>query len=514
MWPLQRLRREKPELRDKAVILSKPGPKPTVVLCSAQATRLGIRPGMPVAEGVAIEPDLVIHEEDAEEDRRALEKIAEWMVRFSPGVGLEEATAPQSLLADITGCADVFHGEARLLERAVRELRAEEWDVRVALADTVGAAWALAHYGSTPCAVPPGQIETHLRPLPVAALRLSSDALQFLSELGVERISQLLALPRAEIPARFGAGVLQRLDQALGHLPEVITPWQTISEVEASRHFEYATDRLDVLTRALEELAAEIHGVLRVRQWGARQVECRLHHEKTEPCRWEVSLFRPTGSLPHLVALLRTRLEQVRVAEPVCGLSLRVSAAEPLYASQAEFTERERAEAFKELSTLIDRLSNRLGQEAVARPTLVPDPQPEYAYRFQPVIQASGGEMVRWWGGEVVKERRSGSPSHHLTTSPPHYLATLVHRPLRLWPTPKRIDVQRVVPGGPPWKFQWAGTDYRITRAWGPERIETGWWRGDDVQRDYYIVATDVGTRFWLFLRQEDERWFLHGCFD
>src|SRR5262245_52640189 len=106
IWPLQRLRRERPELRDKAVVLSSPGPKPTIVLCSAQAARLGIRSGMPVAEAVAIEPDLVIHEEDAEKDRHALEKIAEWMVRFSPGVGLEETAAPQSLLADITGCAD------------------------------------------------------------------------------------------------------------------------------------------------------------------------------------------------------------------------------------------------------------------------------------------------------------------------------------------------------------------------------------------------------------------------
>ena len=72
----------------------------------------------------------------------------------------------------------------------------------------------------------------------------------------------------------------------------------------------------------------------------------------------------------------------------------------------------------------------------------------------------------------------------------------------------------RVIPNGPPGKFSWAGTDYYVTRAWGPERIETGWWRGDDVHRDYYMVATDAGTRFWLFLRQDDNRWFLHGCFD
>jgi protein ImuB len=413
---------------------------------------------------------------------------------------------PQSLLADITGCAAVFKGEDRLLQRAVRELHAEGWDVRVAVADTVGAAWGLAHYAPRSASggsdasdgvSAPGALLPPLAGLPVAALRLSSEALQLLSELGVDRVGQLLTLPRAEIPARFGAGVLQRLDQALGRLPEVVTPCRTLPEIQANRRFEYATDRFDVLKHTLEELTEEIHAVLRSRHWGARQVECCLHYEKAAPCELEVTLFRPTGSLRHLTALLRTRLEQVRVAEPVSGMSLRVTAAEPLYLSQAEFMETERAQGLKELSTLIDRLSNRLGREAVTRPSLVPDPQPEYACRFTPVIQTphhpSRGER---------REARSETPQ-------PSRLS-----PVRLWPTPARIEVMRVIPGGPPWKFRWAGTDYHVTRAWGPERIETGWWRGDDVHRDYYMVTTDTGTRFWLFLRQDDNRWFLHGCFD
>jgi len=216
----------------------------------------------------------------------------------------------------------------------------------------------------------------------------------------------------------------------------------------------------------------------------------------------EVTLFRPTGSLQHLTALLRTRLEQIRVAEPVSGLSLRVTAAEPLYLSQADFMETEQTQGLKELSILIDRLSNRLGRDAVTRPELVPDPQPEYACRFTPVIQTE--LQIADCRLQIEKPKQSAICN----------LQSAIRRPLRLWPTPARIDVLRVVPNGPPWKFHWAGTDYQVTRAWGPERIETGWWRGDDVHRDYYLVATDAGTRFWLFLRQDDDRWFLHGCFD
>ena len=70
------------------------------------------------------------------------------------------------------------------------------------------------------------------------------------------------------------------------------------------------------------------------------------------------------------------------------------------------------------------------------------------------------------------------------------------------------------VPEGPPFQLSWGGKKYGITHSWGPERIETGWWRGQDVRRDYYVVATDAGTRLWIFRRRDDERWFLHGSFD
>ena len=71
-----------------------------------------------------------------------------------------------------------------------------------------------------------------------------------------------------------------------------------------------------------------------------------------------------------------------------------------------------------------------------------------------------------------------------------------------------------LVPDGPLVKFHWAGADYQIRSLSGPERIETGWWRGADIRRDYYVVTTQLGTRFWLFRRRDDGCWFLHGCFD
>src|SRR5262249_45009148 len=147
---------------------------------------------------------------------------ATWAERYSPLVGLEEGAEPQSLLLNVTSCADCFGGEDRLLQRAARELAGEGWNTRLALADTVGAPWAVAHYGGKPATAlaPAGQMEVVLRPLLVAALRLPAETLDLLGRLGIERVEQLLALPRAGLVSRFGPELLDRLDQALGRMPE------------------------------------------------------------------------------------------------------------------------------------------------------------------------------------------------------------------------------------------------------------------------------------------------------
>lgn len=452
---------------------------------------------MPLAEALAVAPRLQTCEQDPENDRRALGRLARWLERYSPIVGMEEAAEPQSLLLDITGCADYFHGEDQLLRQAVEELSANGWIARIAIADTLGAAWGLAHYASTPVLAAAGETERMLHPLPIAALRLPAVAREALIRLGMATIGQLLALPRPDLPARFGPEVLQRLDQALGRLPEVVTPYRYLPEVQAYYRFEFPTDRRDVLDHVLDQVTQRVETVLRERGWGAKRVECWLYQESAQPVRLEVSLCRPNAEADHLGMLLRHRLEQTALTGPVRTVWLRVRVAEPVPGRQGEFFETGLADG-EELSILLDRLSNSLGREAVTRVTVVPDPQPEYACRFEPVVSAGG------------KTDATALEAHFS----PQFLRVFVHRPLRLWPQPQAIEVTSVVPDGPPIRFRWAGTDYGIASARGPERIETGWWRGQDVRRDYYAVLTRQGTRFWIFRQRDDGRWFLHGCFE
>jgi protein ImuB len=279
-----------------------------------------------------------------------------------------------------------------------------------------------------------------------------------------------------------------------------------------------------VLRFVLERLTQDVQAALAARGWGARQLACRLQHESAQASRLEVSLFRPSQTFAHLWGLLRTRLEQARVVEPVTAMTLRVISGEPLAAVQAEFVDEDQTAARRELALLIDRLSSRLGREAVTRPLLVPDPQPEYACRFEPVIGAAKIEDR----GSRIEDRRKARDRRSKTENRSSRAAIDIFdprsstldsrssptRPLSLSPRPSPIEVMRVVPGGLPARFRWQGQDFHVIRVWGPERIDTGWWRGHDIQRDYYVVSTEAGTRFWLFHSRDEESWFLHGCFD
>jgi protein ImuB len=528
---MQRLLHDRPELRRKPVVICTPSPRGLVVLYRSvpnaapradvdanarEGSGRAIRPGMPLAEARSLQPDLHAEEIDPAAERRALKQVAESLGRFSPLVGLDDGDTPRSVLLDITGCAALFHGEARLLDEAVRELRRAGWDPRVAVADTIGAAWGLAQFG--PCRtvlVPSGKTEPALRSLPIAALRIDPPIVARLSDLGVDSVARLVKLPRTQLAERFGSGVLRRVDQALGRQPELITPLREPPPVEATCPFEYPTDRRDVLALALDHLANDMHAALRDRDAGAKRLVCTLHHDAARPTHFEVELYRPSRSVKHLGMLLRDKLERVNVIEPVSAVSLRVSAAAPLGDEQAEFVVEDNGGGSRngsssrqiglipfcsavgeaELASLIDQLTSRLGRGAVTRPALVADPQPEFACRFDPAIND-----VRPLGADRLD---LSSAIDHLQSA---------KRPLRLWSSPVPISVTSMALDGPPAQFRCGGVVHRVHRSWGPERIEAGWWRDADVRRDYYVVENTAGARFWLF--RGDGQWYLHGCFD
>ncbi|HEY5410784.1 MAG TPA: DNA polymerase Y family protein, partial [Caulobacteraceae bacterium] len=187
---------------------------------NAPARALGLHRGQSHADACAIVPELATAPAEPERDAEALRRLALWAERFSPAVGVDELQPGlEGLVIEMTGAAHLFGGEGALLQELERRLAAAAIPARAAMADTQGAAWALARFGDVRLA-PEGRTREALKGLPLETLRLSQSALRLARRFGLKRVGDLYALPRAGLARRFrgeeGMELVRRLDQALG----------------------------------------------------------------------------------------------------------------------------------------------------------------------------------------------------------------------------------------------------------------------------------------------------------
>ncbi len=490
---------------------------------------------MPVAEATALaagsarDAALRLERYDPAAARTALVALAAQCEQFSPLVGLEVAERPESLLLDVTGLAPLFGSEQALVERVVRWSQTAGWQVRLALADTIGAAWALAHYApadsfllaGTGTIVAPGESLPAVAQLPIAALRVDDQQAQLLRELGLEQIGQLEALPRSALAARFGPELLRRWDQLTGVAEETIRSERRAPQLTASWSCEEPIVHTAVIAAVIARLLEQLTVPLAGQQRGVLQLACRLRGARQADTEFSLGLFRPTAAPAYLSELVQMRLERLRLTEPVTKIEVVITSTELLECRQREFFESHTTrDNPRELAALVDRLSSRLGRENVLRARLSSDAQPERAWRYEPLVgwepaprAASPGKQNRL--RERYQQRSLFAPpsgEEKSRVDGRHFKWS--QRPLRLAPRPVPLTVTAVVPDGPLLWFLLAGQQRHITRSWGPERIETGWWRGRSVRRDYYRVETTDGHRYWLFRRLRDGNWFWHGAFD
>jgi protein ImuB len=356
--------------------------------------------------------------------------------------------------------------------------------------------------------------------LPVAALRLPIDTLETLEELGIREIGTLQDLPRKSLPARFGSCVLERLDQAVGVGEELIVPVPPAEPIEADWSFEEPTADRRALESVLQRLIGEIAETLATRQEGAQRLVCRLFCAGMEPVHLAVGALYPTALAEHLCELVHLQLERITLAGEVLAVHVEVAASGPLGSQQQEFFDAGvNREGERHLAVLVDRLSSRLGEKAVLRPRLYPDPQPEYASRL--VAMLAGEKEIANCKLTITNPKSAPSeieqgrnPKSFPSVPDYQFVATAAARPLVVKPRPIPIEVVSIVPDGPPVRFRWHAAEHVIEASWGPERIETGWWRGPHVERDYYRVETATGQRFWVFRQNDTGNWFLHGAFE
>jgi protein ImuB len=484
------------------------------------AAALRLKAGMPLADARAMYPAIAVADADEAADARLLEAIADWCDRYTPLVGLDP---PDGLVLDVSGCAHLFGGEAALCRDLTRRLSAQGYQARVAVAATVGCAWAVARFlppperGGRGEIVASGEERNVLSPLPLAALRLDADVIDALGQVGLKRIADVLDRPRAPLAARFGQAFVRRIDQALGREDEPIAPRLPVPAAMAEQRFaEPIALEQDVLG-TIERLAGRLAQMLERRGEGARLLQAALFRTDGKVFRIEVGTAEPLREASRIRRLFTDRLDVIGdEVDPGFGFDvvrLAALATERCEPAQTGLAVPDHA---AELAHLIDRLGARFGLRRVTR--LVPQDThiPEFAAMAVSAARAVGQSSPSpLWGGSTAgaQRRRAGWGSEFDSLAPT--------RPIRLFEHPEPIAAIAEVPDHAPGRFRWRGVWHEVVRAEGPERIAMEWWRDENnrvLTRDYFRVESRQGVRVWLYREglfggQAPPRWFAHGVF-
>lgn len=469
---------------------------PRITAANAAGRAGGARAGMMVADARTLCPELAVAPADPAGDLAFLERLAVWAQRWGPWSALDP---PDGLIVDVTGAAHLFGGEESLVADARAAFARRRIAVRAAIAPTAGAAWALAHFG------PEGAIlgahedaAERLCALPVAALRLDDDTVLLLRRLGLKRLAELSGVARESLARRFrnrrspAANPLVRMDQLLGKVPEPLLPVIAAEAPLVQRRLMEPIRHRELLDRVVADLAGDMARLLEAKALGARRLELGMWKVDGEVPVRHLEMAAASRDPAHITRLFAARLDDVDAGFGIEMMRLRAAWTEPLALAQADF-EAAAERHGTSLAACIDRLSVRLGGDAVRRPVAYASHVPERAQRWQPP----------------------------LAPEPASQHAFAFHdRPLKILDKAELIAVLYASPDGLPRRFRWRGAVHEIARAEGPERIAPEWWRerAGTRLRDYYRVEDGEGQRYWIYRqglagdgRGGPPDWFLQG---
>jgi len=452
-----------------AAVAEPDGGREILVACNAAARTGGLSPGMTRSAAEVRVPALRCPRRDPEAERAALERLAAACLRFSDHVTLEP---PLDVLLEVGGSRRLFGGLDPLLGEVATLLGTLEREACLGLAPTPAAARLLARAGG-------GRIETMgtlkagLAPLPWTALEPGPGEAGRLAGWGLATLGDCFALPRAGLVQRLGAAFVDRLDRLLGRTAETLPRYEPPGRFHGLLPLPAEATELELPLVALERLAAELEAWLRARDAGIQRFAVDLHPPRGPRTSVHVGLATPAREATHLVRLARERLERVALPAAIVAVGLRSHRPARYLPPPADFWYDAGAEPPERL---LERLRARLGFEAVHGLAMQADHRPERA----------------WDRGAP-----GAAPAYEPSWAPP--------RPLWLLSRPAALALDD---RGRP---QCRGT---LELVDGPERIETGWWDGDDVERDYFVARSPDGMTLWVYRERRVPRtWYVHGLF-
>jgi protein ImuB len=446
--------------------------RPVVACANAKAREAGVREGMAVAAARALAGDLKCMDRDESAEREALERLAGWAAQFTPAVSIE----PTGIVLEIESSLKLFGGLGKLLAALRSGLRSLGLQAMMGIAPTPLAARAFARAEARGIAVRScaemADLPSRLAGLPLFLLDWPGRTLELLADLGIVRVKDALALPRGGFSQRFGSEALAMLDRLAGRVPDPRLAYEPPARYHARLELPAEADGVEAILFPLKRLLAEMEGILRGRGAGVQELDLNLEHGGRSHTRLALSFATPEREAEFILAIAREKLGRLQLAAPTIGLRL---AAERLL----PFTLREetwlpgREERAVGRARLIERLAARLGPGRVFGIALADDHRPERGWKIPPAASSrapfDGGPRPAW----------------------------LLRRPQKLVAGPDGPTLQGAL---------------RLLA--GPERIETGWWDGEPVSRDYFVAANRAGETVWIYRERRDPgAWFLHGLF-
>jgi protein ImuB len=452
--------RRRPPSDEPLVLVSGPAQARIVHAANASARAAGIYRGQRLTAAQALLQQFVMVEHDPEDEARWHRLLAAWAYRYSAEVGLYA----HAVVLEVSRSLNLFGPWPRFESLLRDDLQELAFRHRIALAPTPHAAYVLAGVHDGLAVMSPEILREALSPVPITRARLPADATQGLPSMGIRTLGQVLKLPRAGLQRRFGTELVAQLDRLTGDEPTPMDSYRPPDTFEQRMEWTHEIEHVEALVFPLRRLTSDLAAYLAGRDGGVQRFELELEHRSGLPTCVTVGMLAAARDATLLFDCARGRLERLELHQPVLAMRLMASDLPPFVPAGRDLFDTRPTHAVP-LDQLRERLRARLGEQAIQHLHRTVDPRPE----------------------------RAQSDAAHVKAAT---LPETLPRPTWLLaaPCPLRGPAPEVLAG--------------------PERIETGWWDGGDIRRDYYVVRTSQGQCAWVYCAPgEQGHWMLHGWF-
>ena len=437
--------------------------RPHVLTPSPIARSRGVISGLSLNAAHALCPELRFEARNRALEQQVISALAERCLNFTPWVSLDYS---QALLLEVRGSLNLFGGLNALQTRLSETIASGGCTCLMAVTPVPFASWLLARQGSGDAVIRREALRSVLGDLPIAALGFDAGVPARLAKVGLRTLRDLWRLPRDGLARRYGSRLMVAMDRAAGYATDTPRLNYCPPRFDVSLDLPLETDKLSQYFPALEELMKRLTVFLRSHDAAVAELRLALHHRRGAPSNVQLELRQTSRNEAHLLGLLKEKLDRVALPGPVSAVGLSTENIHPhvpqipdIFGARAADGEREGA-----WQQLIETLQARLGRNAIRMLSASADHRPENV--------------------SVL------SDNFHASCSPPNG-----PRPLWLLPAPRPAPAD-------------------LAPESGTERIESGWWDGPMVRRDYRKAIDRFGARWWIYREpSQSQRWYVHGLF-